>query len=104
MPHWVRTLDISDDWKKASDGKISPRGLARVIAHKLKELDPINAEINTIRASLITQFEDAAQDEILCFNDLDVLLDRLYDWGDISLNGKLNGKLNGRKVCWIKTW
>ena len=26
MSHWLRTLDISDDWKKASDGKISLDG------------------------------------------------------------------------------
>lgn len=98
MSQWQRTLNLINCWKLAKERKITPKQLATSIATRLEKLRPFNDEdINTEKEELIEAFTFFDENET--WDELDYLLNDLYNWGDISLDGKFGGE----KVCWIKT-
>ncbi len=100
MSQWMRTLDISKEWQEAKDGSITPKQLATVIANKLSGLSSLaalNVESDWEKEDLIEAFRDFSPDDSK--DSFDSLMEELYDWADISLDGQYIGK---RKVCWIK--
>lgn len=100
MAKWERQLRLHPEWRQAQDDELEYQELARVIAKRLDNLAPFTGEQNDIefqKTELVDAFVDASRDPDLGVEEFDSLMDALYDWGDISLDGKWNG----RKVCWI---
>ena len=61
---------------------------------------PIRKEIDEKRDELVDEFRSLSEDPDADLNDLDYVMDELYDWADIGLDGRWNGK----KVCWVETF
>lgn len=101
MANWQRTIRLNPQWEQARDGEITTQELAASIAVKLRGVPPfINDSIEEDRINLAEEFEWLAGEPEADVEDFDALMHALYDWGDISLDGKWNGK----KVCWIDTF
>ena len=101
MSDWQRKVDFSAYTEKYDEGELSIQEFAKIVAEKLKGLPTFENEyINTQLEEIIWSFEDLAEDEEEDFGEdnFNYLLSDLYDWGDISLDGKFGGK----KVCWIQ--
>jgi len=101
MAKWINTLDVSDVWDKADEGEITVAELARVVHDRLTAIPAYsNADVEYERQTLIEEFESLADDEDSDFDAFNYSWDRLYDWGDTSLDTVFNG----RKVCWLKVF
>src|SRR5687768_8620018 len=102
MADWQRTLDIVDIWNQAQDEEITPQQLAAIIAKRLDKLQNFHdSVIDGIKSHLIEQFKLLSENEDTEDEDeFNILMNDLYNWADISLDGKFGGK----KVCWIKTF
>jgi hypothetical protein len=101
MSDWQRKLDFSSYTEKYDNGELSIQEFEKIVAEKLKALrDFDDYDIDLTKEDLIFEFEDIAADEEDGYGeqDFNYVLDRLYDWGDTSLDGKFGGK----KVCWIQ--
>ena len=95
MAQWQRKLDLTDVWESEDIPLI-----ARTAAKRLKLMLPLPDEnLDYEREEFIDEFEALSEDPDADTSDFDDVLRRLYDWGDISLDGKFNGK----KVCWVAT-
>lgn len=100
MSDWQRTIDITREFQQAKAKEITYIDLAKAIVSKLKALPSFSEEfINENKEQLIEELEGYILEESNDVDDLDGILTELYDWGDISLDGKFGGK----KVCWIAT-
>lgn len=100
MSDWQRTIDITREFQQAKAKEITYVDLAKVIVSKLKSLPSFSEEfIDENKEQLIEELEGYVLEESNDVDDLDGILTELYDWGDISLDGKFGGK----KVCWIAT-
>lgn len=101
MSNWQRTLNLVDVWKQATAQEVTAQQVATTIANRLEALkDFDNGYVDNIKFELVESFQDFASDESADFDDLDYLLEELYNWADISLDNKFGGK----KVCWVKTF
>lgn len=101
MSDWRRKLDFSDYTEKYDEGELSIQEFAKIVAEKLKGLrDFDDFGIDCAKDDLIFEFEDIAEDGEGFYgeDEFNYVLNRLYDWGDISLDDKFGGK----KVCWIQ--
>ena len=105
MANWQRKVDFSAYTEKYDEGELSIQEFAKIVAEKLKGLRKFKDEyINNQLEEIIWSFEDLAEDlaedeeEDFGEDNFNYLLNDLYDWGDISLDGKFGGK----KVCWIQ--
>lgn len=101
MSVWQRKLDFSACTEKYDEGELSIQEFAKIVIEKLKGLrDFDDFDIDCAKDDLIFEFEDLAEDkdEVYGEDDFNHALSRLYNWGDISLDGKFGGK----KVCWIQ--
>ena len=99
MPKWIQTLNLSDQWKLCETKQITPNDLATSISNKLwRSLTPYDDEhVEGTRQELIESFRFASKTSRLTSDDLDNLMEDLYDWGDIDIG-------QNAKVCWIKTF
>ncbi len=100
MADWQRKINLSAAHRDFKAGLITVQQLAAVVHRKLTfvrplKIDSIDAELE----DLIKRFSSLAEDESATIDDYDDALSALYDWGDISIDGKWNGK----KVCWVNT-
>ena len=101
MTIWRRKIDIKEEWQQAQSGKISSAELGYIIAAKLRELP-----------EYLQAKDDELEDIVFCFKDLpedattdefDDILERLYDWGDTTLDS--SGPFSQWiKQCWIGTF
>lgn len=99
MTNWQRTLNIADVWAQAEDREITPKQLAHAIADRLEGLKPLNNLIlENEKQDIVEEFRGFVGEET--FDDLDDVMEMLYDWADTPLDNKFNGK----KVCWVKTF
>lgn len=101
MSDWQRKLDFSAYTEKYDEGELSIQEFAKIIAEKQKSLRKFNDyDVDSKLEEIIRSFEDLAEDEegLDDESNFNYLLNDLYDWGDISLDGKFGGK----KVCWVK--
>jgi hypothetical protein len=95
MSVWVRRLRIKNEWSKADAGDIEVKELADIIANKLTAFGiPGDVELEEIIEDFKALEEDAS------FDDFNEIMDRLYNWADISLDNVFGGKKN----CWIETF
>ena len=101
MADWQRRVRMNPEWDMAKDGHLSAAQLAQAIVRKLRAVHSRMAagDLADKLADVIAEFEMLEGDEGAGMDDIDEAMDRLYDWGDTSLDGKWNGK----KVCWIDT-
>lgn len=101
MSKWQRELDIKDAWEKTSDGEMSYKDLARVMLDRLQKLTPFaDLDIEAEKTDIIDELECLVNHpDDLFAEDIDDVIERIYDWGDIQLDNEWNPK----KVCWVKT-
>ncbi len=102
MANWQRTLDISNAWQKADKKQISTISFAKTIIKELKQLTEFTryTDIEKQKLDLIDEFEDFVLTNEDDEEFFDNLMEKLYDWADTSLDGKVGGK----KACWIRTF
>lgn len=101
MANWQRTLNLFDVWPQASAREITAQALAGVISTRLRALKPFgNEDVDGTKDELEEEFEGFTADDGSDFDNLDYLLQSLYDWADMNLDGGWNGK----KACWVKTF
>lgn len=74
MKRWKHTLDIKDSWAKTTNGEMSPKELAAVIAEKLKPI-PNSSE-------QVAVFERLAQAADVSTDQFDAAFENLYNWAD----------------------
>jgi len=101
MANWQRKVDFSKYTEQYDKGELSVQEFAKIVAEKLKGLKKFkNPDIDERLGELVFYFEDLANDKYNDYaeEDFDYLLEKLYNWGDISLDNKFGGK----KVCWIQ--
>ena len=97
MADWQRHVQMGDVW----DTEDIPL-LAKTAADRLEALEPftLNPGIEKIKKSLVERLRKLAKNPKATAYLFDHLWSDVYDWGDISLDGKWNG----RKVCFIDIW
>jgi hypothetical protein len=101
MANWQRTIKLQPEWGKADRREITAQDLARSIASKLRIVADLRLpELNDERDFIADEFAEFAADNTGDFDDLDELMERLYDWGDTHIGGKF---FDAKKVCWIDT-
>jgi hypothetical protein len=97
MAQWQRKIDLTEVWATEDVNLI-----ASTVAERLRALEPFNdSELDSTAAELADEFTFLAADPHATADDLDDLMDELYDWGDITLDNQV---FNGKKVCWIATF
>ena len=97
MTKWMNTLDLTDVWDKAKEGKISIQDLAKVIFYRLPRItNGLDGDLELERDFLRDDFEDLSENPEVTTEEFNELFDSLYDWGDTYLG-------ENRKVCWIAT-
>jgi len=119
MSDWQRKLELQPEWDQAKAGAISRQALARVIAERLKALQPFEVPardannehqvnmlewINEKRDELAWIFEDCAGNSDLSVEDFDDAMENLYDWADSPVEMRGENVVRGKKVCWISTF
>lgn len=92
MANWQYRLDIKDEYDEAKAGTLKPHEMAHRIAAKIKALGPWGIML----ADIVDQFE--SMDERDTFDDTDLVMDQLYDWGDQRVGPRWDDKM-----CWIAT-
>jgi hypothetical protein len=97
MAHWLYTLEIKDEWNKASNDEITSVELAQVIVTKLKAFGLVG---DIILDDVIEDFEDFISSGEDDDNEFNFIFNKLYDWADLSLDGKWGGMKN----CWVATF
>ena len=101
MAIWRRKIDIKDAWGQATAGKINEAELGHIIAGKLKELPEYYQAKDDELKDIVLCFEDLPEDATV--GELDDIMDRLYDWGDTTLDS--SGPFSTWvKQCWIATF
>lgn len=91
MATWQYRLDIKDIWQQAEDGELEPYQLAQAIAQKMRDLNCPDGDFQDLVEEFASTHPDAT------FDDTDIIMEALYDWGDIAL-------LPRHKMCWIATF
>jgi len=108
MSDWQRTLDIHESWVKAEKDELPAHILAKEIAEKLRALKPFpeNSDANSVTNyinwkldEVAREFENIAEEEEDDTEWFDIAMYELYNWADISLDGRFGGKKN----CWVRT-
>lgn len=100
MANWQRKVKLNPEWGRAKDGEVTINELAGVIAARLKALVPFgDDDLDNERDEIVEELESLAADQSAAISDIDDIMDRLFDWGDSSLDDNWNGK----KACWIDT-
>ena len=94
MSIWKNRLDLKDLWEKRDKQEITLQKMGKEIAKRIRLLRCYKREEDTLE-DIALNFEYMEED----VNEFDSILAELYDWGDISLDGKFGGK----KMCWIAT-
>lgn len=99
MSDWQRKLDFSAYTEKYNEGELSIQEFAKIVVEKLKCLKKFNNDyVDYKKEEIIEEFLTLAEDEDSEEDEFNYAMQFLYDWGDISLDGKFGGK----KVCWIQ--
>ena len=94
MSNWINRLELGDLWKARDEEKLTIQELGKKVAERIRKLRCYKKEEDTLE-EIAEQF-DYVSEEV---EEFDYILEELYDWGDISLDGKFGGK----KMCWINT-
>ena len=98
MSNWTNTLNIKDIWEKVENAEMNYSDFLLSAAKRLELIKVNDPYAEEMRLELIADCQVASEDTTE--DDVNYFMQALYDWGDISLDGKFGGK----KVCWIKTF
>lgn len=101
MTYWQREVDFSSYTEQYDRNEISVQEFAKIVAEKLKSIQKFkNKRINEKLEDIIFDFECLSEGSLNVWpeSDFNNLLEKLYDWGDISLDNKFGGM----KVCLIQ--
>lgn len=101
MANWQRKVDFSSYTQQYDNAELSVQEFAKIVAKKLQGLQKFtDNRINLALDSIVQDFEDLAANDEYDFaeDDFNFLLNDLYTWGDMFVDGRLSGK----KVCWIQ--
>ena len=104
MANWKYKINVVDVWKKCDAGECEVWEVADALAKQIKKLAPIISikyydyadELEEIGG----EFEYFAECKETDADEFDCILERLYDWGDITLS---IDKWPQDKLCWIAT-
>lgn len=100
MAQWQSKLDLTDVWNKVDDNEITIAELSKIVAERLSQIEPYpSLDIIPERDDIVEAFELLAGDDETTIEEFDWIMNDLYNWADISLDGKFGGK----KVCWVAT-
>lgn len=103
MANWLLKIQLKDLIENYNNGSItvqefcsdvSSRLKALVLLPRFKKEDYISKEFHDIADEFLFMSDDSEAS----VKDTDALLDRLYDWGDITLNSSFPQD----KLCWIE--
>jgi hypothetical protein len=104
MADWQRTLRLQPEWNQAANDEITVQQCAKVIAERLRALEPFGETVKRTarnvdqeREAIAEQLEALAEDEEATTEHFDYVMDMLYDWADQRLDDRWNGK----KVYWV---
>lgn len=121
MADWQFKIDIKDEWRTIDDKlengeEIEYTDWDRLVTKIISSLDDIKINIEKNPLSyprfLISDIDEisddfrnfmmlfATDDNAIATEEIDYIMDDLYDLGDLSLDGKLFGK----KFIWIGTF
>ena len=101
MANWKTRLDLKDLKAQYEDDRITLQQFCSGVAKRLKALTlptPVEERLRTERDEIVHEFELFGTDETTDLDDVDLSLDRLYDWGDIELTSAWPTD----KLCWIE--
>ena len=102
MANWQFHLNLHDKWDTDDVHEISVDACEKIEA-LLKEIrlrqHPIYQELAAVLEDILCDFEIVRDDLGASEDDLNNVLESLYDWGDTPLDNQLGGK----KMCWIDT-
>lgn len=102
MTKWKSELDLTPEWGKASNGEITARELAAVIASRLSRIRNIGDDwLDEEKEAIAEQFLDLSEDVDAGTDHFDDLMSDLYDWADTKISGDF---FNAVKACWVKTF
>lgn len=93
MANWKHRINIKNEWAATDAGTMQIHELAHVIASKIYALSLDDSEVEEIAMDF------DGMDETTDVEEFDMVLERLYDWGDITLDNKWPQT----KMCWIAT-
>jgi hypothetical protein len=100
MARWQRTIELYEEFERARSGDLPNKDLCRIIADRIGKLRPLaNEDVEETRLDLEADFRALAEETDVTDEDVNGMMDALYDWGDTPLDRDLFG----RKVCWINT-
>lgn len=100
MTTWKQTLNLADIFASVRDEEISPREGIEKILQRFSMLKPYEDEyVEGERQRIIEEIEMVIDDEN-DFEDVDYVLNELYDFGDIKISGNFFDVV---KACWVKT-
>lgn len=94
MAQWVHELNFKDLWEAHDKELIKLPDMAKEVAKRIKNA-PFYKKYEDDLEEIAEDFKHVEE-----VDEFDEILERLYDWADLSLDGKLNG----RKMCWIRTF
>lgn len=98
MADWQRHLILSDLWRDPENADV--KLAATEIARRLHELQKFDVKtIDDEREGIEEEFRALAEDPNPNLDDINYIINRLYDWADTPLDTDWNGK----KVCWVET-
>ena len=100
MVKWKYRLDLKDAWKRVSGGGITPAMFAREVVKKLDSLMDVEKDEFSELEIIRDDFECLAEHPETAEDDIDEIMDNLYDWGDTILGKETYPT---KRMCWIST-
>lgn len=101
MADWQRKLVLTEAFEAYKAQELTVQEVSKIVVEKLKELlDFDDPYIDFCKQDILEDFETLSEDEEANEDEFNWWMESLYNWGDISLDGKFGGK----KVCWIQTF
>ena len=107
MADWQLKLDIHEEFEQAGDGELPLGEFCKIVAEKVKALvlpkclteSDEEEYLVEERDEIVQEFEQLSEDSYITVDEVDSLIQRLYDWGDSSLDN--NPSWNRKRLCWI---
>ena len=102
MANWQFHLNLHDKWETDDVHEITADACEKItalIGEIRQRTNPIYAEMADELEDILCDFEIIRDDPDANEDDLNGVLEALYDWGDTPLDDQWGGK----KMCWIDT-
>lgn len=96
MSNWINHLDLRDIYQKFNKDNFTDEDFkeaGKLIAEEIVKMNCYKREIVTL-GRIVSNLK-----RVKTANELDKVMNRLYDWGDTPLDNIFGGK----KICWIAT-